>query len=112
MANVATIVQAKVHRLRLPVTSHLQTLDKTRLSTHHNTRPSVTWTCGIDFSIIRQWFHHPSHPNKKMIWDCRRYTESGVSDASVSAGRAEPIDEYCFLHSQTIFFEPATRTSG
>jgi hypothetical protein len=25
--------------------------------------------------------------------NCSRYTESGVSDASVSAGRAEPIDE-------------------
>jgi len=28
-----------------------------------------------------------------IIWETAGYTESGVSDASVSAGRAEPIDE-------------------
>src|SRR5215467_1732831 len=43
---------------------------------------------------------------------CWRYTEAGVSDASVSAGRAEPIDEHCSQYFQTIFFEPATRTPG
>jgi hypothetical protein len=31
------------------------------------------------------------------------YTESGVSDASVSAGRAEPIDEpYSCVHSDNL----------
>ena len=34
-----------------------------------------------------------SHPNEDDLRNCSRYTESGVSDASVSAGRAEPIDE-------------------
>jgi hypothetical protein len=34
-----------------------------------------------------------SHPNEDDLGNCSRYTESGVSDASVSAGRAEPIDE-------------------
>lgn len=31
--------------------------------------------------------------NDEDLGNCSRYTESGVSDASVSAGRAEPIDE-------------------
>ena len=34
-----------------------------------------------------------SHPNEDDLGNCSRYTESGVSDASVSACRAEPIDK-------------------
>ena|ERR1700723_1047101 len=41
-----------------------------------------------------------------------RYTEIGVSNASVSAGRAEPIDESHTVHIQTVFFESNTRTAG
>jgi ankyrin repeat protein len=36
----------------------------------------------------------------------------GVSDVSVSAGRAEPIDEQYLQRIRTIFFEPVTRTPG
>jgi len=39
-------------------------------------------------------FSHPS-TQKDDLGNCWRYTDFGVSDASVSAGRAEPIDKGC-----------------
>ena len=41
-----------------------------------------------------------------------RSSDAGVSDAFVSAGRAEPIDEAVHPSNLTIFFEPVTRTSS
>jgi hypothetical protein len=41
---------------------------------------------------------------RKEGWRGWRYTQFGVSDASVSAGRAEPIDELDAYNMTTIFF--------
>ena len=37
----------------------------------------------------------PPDPGKDDLGNRARYTDAGVSDASVSAGRAEPIDKRC-----------------
>lgn len=48
-------------------------------------------------STIQPCFPDFSHPStqKDDLGNCWPYTEFGVSDASVSAGRAEPIDNRC-----------------
>jgi hypothetical protein len=54
----------------------------------------------------------PPYSSKDGMGNRSRYTVAGVSDASVSAGRAEPIDKKCLQHVRIIFFEPVTRTPG
>jgi hypothetical protein len=44
--------------------------------------------------------------------NCWRYPCGGVSDASVSTARAEPIDKQPLPIQPAIFFEPVTRTPG